>query len=215
MRPIIGQTKSAFNFREAMDSGKILLINLSKGRIGDLNASLLGLIFTGKLLMAALSRGDIADESKRRDFYLYIDEFHNFATDSISTIFSEARKYKLNLTVAHQFIAQLTDKIKDSVFGNVGSMMSLRVGVQDAEFLEKQFAPTFDRGDLVNIDNLNAYAKLLIGGQTTRPFNMKIGGESWTGGNKELAAKFKEYSRMKYGQDRQTIEDEIYKRLRE
>jgi hypothetical protein len=214
MRPIIGQPKSAFNFREAMDSGKILLINLSKGRIGDLNASLLGLIFTGKILMAALSRVDIAEADKRRDFYLYIDEFQNFATDSISTILSEARKYKLNLTVAHQFIAQLTEKIRDSVFGNVGSMMSFRVGVQDAEFLERQFAPAFDRSDLVNIDNLNAYAKLLIGGQTARPFNMKIGGESWVGGNKDLAAKLKEYSRMKYGQDRQVVEDEIYKRLR-
>jgi hypothetical protein len=214
MRPIIGQPKSAFNFREAMDSGKILLINLSKGRIGDLNASLLGLIFTGKILMAALSRVDVADNEKRRDFYLYIDEFQNFATDSISTILSEARKYRLNLTVAHQFIAQLDEKIRDAVFGNVGSIMSFRVGVQDAEFLEKQFAPAFDRGDLVNIDNLNAYAKLLIGGQTARPFNMKIGTASWGGGDKDLAAKLKEYSRMKYGVDRQTVEDEIYKRLR-
>ena len=117
LRPIIGQPQSAFNFRDAMDSGKILLINLSKGRIGDLNASLLGLIFTGKILMAALSRVDIADADKRRDFYLYIDEFQNFATDSISTILSEARKYRLNLTVAHQFIAQLTEKIRDAVFG--------------------------------------------------------------------------------------------------
>jgi len=214
MRPIIGQPRSAFSFREAMDTGKILLINLSKGRIGDLNASLLGLIFTGKILMAALSRVDIAEGGDRRDFYLYIDEFQNFATDSISTILSEARKYKLNLTVAHQFIAQLEEKIRDSVFGNVGSMMAFRVGVQDAEFLEKQFAPAFDRNDLVNIDNLNAYAKLLIGGQTARPFNMKIGTESWGGGNKELAGKLKEYSRMKYGVDRQTVEDEIFKRLR-
>jgi hypothetical protein len=214
MRPIIGQPKSAFNFREAMDSGKILLINLSKGRIGDLNASLLGLIFTGKILMAALSRVDVANADDRRDFYLYIDEFQNFATDSISTILSEARKYRLNLTVAHQFIAQLTDKIRDSVFGNVGSMLSFRVGVQDAEFLEKQFTPAFDRNDLVNIDNLNAYAKLLIGGQTARPFNMKIPGTSWGGGDKELAHKLKEYSRVKYGQDRQVVEDDIYKRLR-
>ncbi|HVO28862.1 MAG TPA: DUF87 domain-containing protein, partial [Candidatus Paceibacterota bacterium] len=215
LRPIIGQPRSAFNFREAMDSGKILLINLSKGRIGDLNASLLGLIFTGKILMAALSRVDVADAAARRDFYLYIDEFQNFATDSISTILSEARKYRLNLTVAHQFIAQLTDKIRDSVFGNVGSMLAFRVGVQDAEFLEKQFAPSFDRNDLVNIDNLNAYAKLLIGGQTARPFNLKVLGTSWGGGDKELAAKMKEYSRMKYGQDRQVVEDEILKRLRQ
>jgi hypothetical protein len=214
MRPIIGQPKSAFNFREAMDSGKILLINLSKGRIGDLNANLLGLIFTGKILMAALSRVD-APEEQRRDFYLYIDEFQNFATDSISTILSEARKYRLDLTVAHQFIAQLTDKIRDAVFGNVGSMLSFRVGVQDADFLEKQFAPTFDKNDLVNIDNLNAYAKLLIGGMTTRPFNMKINTSSWDGGDKELAEKIKEYSRIKYGADRQAIEDDIFRRLRQ
>ena len=214
MRPIIGQPKSAFNFREAMDSGKILLVNLSKGRIGDLNASLLGLIFTGKILMAALSRADIAEGKDRRDFYLYIDEFQNFATDSISTILSEARKYKLDLIVAHQYIAQLTEKIRDSVFGNVGSLLSFRVGVQDAEFIEKQFAPTFNQNDLINIDNMNAYARLLIGGQTSRPFNMKIGNASWSGGDKALAEKIKEYSRLKYGQDRQIVEDEIYKRLR-
>jgi len=215
MRPIVGQPKSAFNFREAMDSGKILLINLSKGRIGDLNASLLGLIFTGKILMAALSRVEIADQADRRDFYLYIDEFQNFATDSISTILSEARKYRLDLIVAHQFIAQLTEKIRDSVFGNVGSMLAFRVGVQDAEFLEKQLAPSFNRNDLINIDNLNCYARLLIGGQTSRPFNMKVGTASWGGGNKELGEKLKEYSRLKYGQDRQAVEDGIYRRLRE
>jgi hypothetical protein len=141
MRPIIGQAKSALNFRAAMDEGKILLINLSKGRIGDINAGLLGMVFTGKILMAALSRVDIADVNARRDFNLYIDEFQNFSTDSISTILSEARKYRLNLTMAHQFIAQLTEKIRDSVFGNVGSMLVFRVGVQDAEFLVKQFEP--------------------------------------------------------------------------
>jgi hypothetical protein len=215
MRPIVGQPKSAFNFREAMDSGKILLVNLSKGRIGDLNAQLLGLIITGKILMAALSRADIAEGAGRRDFYLYIDEFQNFATDSISTILSEARKYRLNLTVAHQFIAQLTEKIRDSVFGNVGSILAFRVGPQDAEFLEKQFSPVFSRNDLVNIDNLKAYARLLIGGQTSRAFALKVGTESWLGGDKAIAEKTKEYSRMKYGEDRQVVEDGIYRRLRE
>ncbi|MGC9968811.1 MAG: DUF87 domain-containing protein [Minisyncoccia bacterium] len=215
MRPIIGQPKSAFNFREVMDSGKILLINLSKGKIGDINAGLLGMVFTGKILMAALSRIDVADAAQRRDFNLYIDEFQNFTTDSIATILSEARKYRLNLTMAHQFIGQLTDKIKDAVFGNVGSMLVFRVGVQDAEFLVKQFEPVFNQNDLLNIDNLNAYAKILINGQTSRPFNMKVGTMSWGGGNKELAGKLKEYSRMKYGADRQAIEDEIYRRLRE
>jgi hypothetical protein len=215
MRPIIGQTKSAFNFREAMDSGKILLINLSKGKIGDINASLLGMVFTGKILMAALSRVDIADNEKRRDFNLYIDEFQNFTTDSIATILSEARKYRLNLTMAHQFIGQLTDTIKAAVFGNVGSELVMRVGVEDAEFLVKQFEPVFNENDLINIDNFNAYAKILINGQTSKPFNIQIGKASWNGGNKELAEKLKEYSRLKYGMDRQTIEDDIYRRLRE
>ena len=214
MRPIIGQSKSSFNFREVMDSKKILLINLSKGKIGDINAGLLGMVFTGKILMAALSRVDIADAEKRPDFNLYIDEFQNFTTDSIATILSEARKYRLNLTMAHQFIAQLDEKIRDAVFGNVGSELVMRVGVQDAEFLVKQFEPAFNQNDLINIDNLNAYAKILINGQTSKPFNLKVGTTSWGGGNKELAEKLKEYSRMKYGQDRQAIEDDIFKRLR-
>src|SRR5581483_2680693 len=184
MRPIIGQAKSAFNFRQVMDEGKILLINLSKGKIGDINAGLLGMVFSGKILMAALSRVDIANVEKRRDFNMYIDEFQNFTTDSISTILSEARKYRLNLTMAHQFIAQLTDKIKDAVFGNVGSELVFRVGVQDAEFLVKQFEPAFNQNDLINIDNLNAYAKILINGQTSKPFNLRVGTTSWGGGDK-------------------------------
>ncbi len=214
MRPIIGQAKSAFNFREAMDEGKIILINLSKGRIGDINAALLGMVFTGKILMAALSRTDIAERNARREFNLYIDEFQNFTTDSIATILSEARKYSLSLTMAHQFIAQLTEKIRDAVFGNVGSQIVLRVGVQDAEFLVKQFEPVFDENDLVNIDNFNAFAKILINGQTSKPFNIVIGRESHTKGAPELVEKLKEYSRVKYGADRQTVEDEVYKRLR-
>jgi hypothetical protein len=214
MRPIIGQPKSAFNFREAMDSGKILLVNLSKGRIGDINASLLGMIFTGKILMAALSRADVAQGVERRDFNLYIDEFQNFATDSIATILSEARKYRLNLIIGHQFIAQLIEKIRDAVFGNVGSQIIFRVGADDAEFLVKQFAPVFNQNDLINIDNMNAHVKLLVNGETANPFNMRIGTTSWGGGDRALAEKFKEYSRMKYGADRESVEDEIYKRLR-
>lgn len=214
MRPIIGQPKSSFNFREAMDSGKILLINLSKGRIGDINANLLGMIITGKILMSALSRVDIPDEKKRREFYLYIDEFQNFTTDSIPTIFSEARKYRLSLTVAHQFINQLDDKVRDAVFGNVGSILSFRVGAQDAEVLVKQFGPTFNENDLINIDNLNAYLKLLINGTTSTPFNIKVNNSSWRKGSPESAAKLKELSRSKYGKDRQDIEKEIHERLR-
>jgi type IV secretory pathway TraG/TraD family ATPase VirD4 len=213
LRPIIGQPKSAFNFREIMDSGKILIINLSKGKIGDINANLLGMVITGKLLMAALSRVDIADEKARKDFYLYIDEFQNFTTDSISTILSEARKYRLNLTIAHQFVAQLTEKIRDSVFGNVGAQIVFRVGMQDAEFLIKQFEPVFDTNDLINIPNLNAYAKILIYGQPAKPFNFSEGFPPK--GDPMLIEKLKEFSREKYGMARDTVETDIYKRLRE
>ena len=212
MRPIIGQPKSAFNFRQVMDEGKILLVNLSKGRIGDINAGLLGMVFTGKLLMAALSRVDIAEAGKRRDFNLYVDEFQNFTTDSISTILSEARKYRLNMTMAHQFIAQLTEKTRDSVFGNVGSQVVFRVGIQDAEFLEKQFQPVFDKGDLINIDNFNAYVKILVNGQTVKPFNIQT--LLLERGNRELIDQLKEHSRQKYGADRQETEEAIFKRLR-
>ena len=196
VRPIISQAKSAFDFRKVMDEGKILLVNLSKGKIGDINANLLGMIITGKILMAALSRVDMP-EDQRRDFNLYIDEFQNFTTDSISTILSEARKYRLNLIMAHQFIAQLTEKIRDAVFGNVGSIISFRVGATDAEFLVKQFAPVFNENDLVNIDNFNAYAKILINGQTSKPFNIKtLLPEK---GDREIGDKIKEISRLKYG----------------
>lgn len=212
MRPIIGQVKSAFNFREIMDQKKILLVNLSKGRIGDINAGLLGMVVVGKLLMAALSRVDIPEE-ERSDFALFIDEFQNFTTDSIATILSEARKYGLSLVMAHQFIAQLTDKIRDAVFGNVGSQIVFRVGAKDAEFLVKQFEPIFSENDLVNIDNRNAYAKLLINGLTTKPFNIMT--LPFKKGSSELASNLKEYSRLKYGADRATIEDDIYRRLRE
>jgi len=212
VRPIIGQTKSAFNFRQVMDERKILLVNLSKGKIGDLNANLLGMIVVGKILMAALSRVDIADEKKRRDFNLYIDEFQNFTTDSIATILSEARKYRLNLTIAHQFIAQLTEKIRDAVFGNVGSIVAFRVGAQDAEFLVKQFEPIFNENDLINIDNFNALVKILINGQTSKSFNMKTMAPE--NGNEELAGEIKQLSRLKYGRDRQEVEEEVLKRLR-
>ncbi|MEK7555474.1 MAG: type IV secretory system conjugative DNA transfer family protein [Patescibacteria group bacterium] len=212
MRPIIGQPKSAFNFRQVMDQGKILLVNLSKGKIGEINAGLLGMVIAGKILMAALSRVD-EPESKRRDFNLYIDEFQNFTTDSISTILSEARKYRLNLIIAHQFVAQLEEKIRDAVFGNVGSIIAFRVGVQDTELLVKQFEPVFNENDLLNIDNFNAYAKLLINGQTSKPFNIKTLPSEI--GQEETADKLKELSCLKYGRDRQEVEEEILKRLRE
>lgn len=198
MRPIIRQLKSAFRFREVMDEGKIVLVNLSKGRIGDINAGLLGMIIVGKLLMAALSRVDLPQE-QRRDFNLYIDEFQNFTTDSIATILSEARKYRLNLVIAHQFIAQLQDKTREAVFGNVGSLIAFRVGAKDAEELIKQFEPTFRENDLLNLDNFNAYVKLLINGQTSKPFNIQTLASARA--NPQLLEQIKKLSRKKYGYD--------------
>jgi hypothetical protein len=211
MRPIVGQSKSSINFREAMDSKKILLVNLSKGRLGDINCYLLGLIAVGKLTMAAFSRVDTPEEL-RPDFYLYIDEFQNFTTESISTILSEARKYRLCLTVAHQFIKQLAEKIRDSVFGNVGSMIVLRVGAEDAEFLVKQFTPVFDQNDLINLDNFNAYVKLLINNLTSKPFNMAFYKAEKE--NVEMIEALKELTRLKYGRERALVEQEINNRYK-
>ena len=211
VRPIVSQQKSSINFREIIDNKKILLVNLSKGKIGDINSNLLGLLVVGKLTMAALSRTDTQKE-ERNPFYLYIDEFQNFATDSISVILSEARKYKLSLTMAHQFIGQLPENIKDAVFGNVGSIMSFRVGVDDAQFLEKQFEPEFDQNDLMNLDNLNAYAKLLVNNQSQKPFNIKV--DFPEKGDFEMAEKIKDLSRLKYGRPKQEIDIEIEKRFK-
>ncbi len=211
VRPIIAQEKSSINFREVMDTQKILLVNLAKGKIGEINSNLLGMIITGKILMAALARTDIA-EAERKDFYFYIDEFQNFATDSISVILSEARKYRLTLTVAHQFISQLKEGIKNAVFGNVGSLMIFRTGVEDAEFLEKQLSPEFSANDIINLDNLNCYAKLLVNGSAVRPFNVRV--DFPTAGNAEIAAILKELSRLKYGRDRRQIEMEIQERFK-
>jgi len=172
MRPIIGQQKSSFNFREIMDERKILLVNLSKGRLGEINANLIGMIVVGKILMAALSRVD--DPSMNfAPFFLHIDEFQNVTTNSISSILSEARKYKLGLAVAHQYIAQLDEKIRDSVFGNVGSVAAFRVGTEDAKWLEQQFSPVFEASDLMNIPNYHAYLRVLANGTPTKPFSVK------------------------------------------
>lgn len=211
MRPIIGQTKSTFKFREILDNQKIFLVNLSKGRLGEINSSLLGLIITSKLTIAAFSRVD-TPESDRKDFYLYLDEFQNFATDTISTILSEARKYKLCLTISHQFIGQLSDEIRDSVFGNVGTVISFRVGVEDAEFLAKQFAPVFNAQDLNRLENYNIYARLLIDGQVSLPFNIKTYPPDPS--NRERMAEIKEYYGLKEGRDRETVEREIVARRR-
>ncbi len=211
MRVIVGQTRSAFNFRELMDGGKILFVNLAKGKIGDLNASLLGMIIVGKILMAALSRGDMQEQS-RRDFNLFIDEFQNFTTDSIATILSEARKYRLNLTIAHQFLGQLTEKIRDAVFGNVGSLLVFRVGAPDAELLAKQLGGAFTPDDLTNLDNFRGSLKLLVDGETAPPFSLAL--TPALHGDDSLRTSIKERSRTRYGRPREEVESEIRERLR-
>ncbi|MCL5436050.1 MAG: type IV secretion system DNA-binding domain-containing protein, partial [Patescibacteria group bacterium] len=220
MRNIIGQRASAFDFREVMDQGKILLLNLSKGQTGEVNSKLLGLIIVSKLQMAALSRADVP-EDERRDFYLYVDEFQNFVTDSFATILSEARKYKLDLTIAHQYLGQLVasapgqsvqnTKIRDAVFGNVGTMVCFRIGVEDAEVMAKEFAPVFNEFDVINIDRFQAYLKLMINGTASRPFNMASPPPP-KGGSLEVARAIKELSRQKYGRARAEVSAEIMER---
>lgn len=209
LKPILGQAKSTFNFREIIDNKKIFLVNLSKGRIGEKNSALLGLIIVSKLSMAAFSRIEL-EEDKRNDFYLYIDEFHNFATDSISTILSEARKYRLCLIMSHQFIGQLNQLIKDSIFGNVGTLISFRIGIEDAETVKKEFEPTFSIIDLINIDNFNFYIRPIIDGKTTIPFNVRM--YTPVKGDKERAWEIKEYYSLTYGRDRELVNEEIDKR---
>jgi len=211
MRPIIAQQNSTINMRDIMDNKKILLIKLSKGKIGEINAKLLGMVIVGKLLMAALSRTDVA-ENDRVDFYLYLDEFQNVTTNSIAQILSEARKYRLALILAHQFIAQLKEEISKAVFGNIGSVVSFRVGPEDAEFLEKQFSPVFSASDLSNVDNYNCFARLLINNELSRPFNMKTFPP--TKGDQEMANYFKELSRLKYGRDAAIVNREIMDRTK-
>jgi hypothetical protein len=211
MRPIIAQQKSTINFREVMDQGKIILINLSKGKIGEINARLLGMVVVGKILMAALSRVD-QPEAERRDFYLYLDEFQNVTTNSIAQILSEARKYRLILLLAHQFIGQLKEEISKAVFGNVGSLVAFRVGPEDAEFLEKQFAPVFTAHDLVNVDNYQCFARLLMNNELTKPFNMKTFPP--TAGKQDVANAMKELSRLRYGRDARLVNREIMERLK-
>ncbi len=206
MRPIIGQQVSSFQFRDVIDSKKILLVNLSKGRLGERNANLIGLILVGKLFMAALSRADSVG-TNFPPFYLYIDEFQNITTESIPGILSEARKYKLSMTMAHQFLAQVDDKIKSAVFGNVGSMAVFRVGEEDAEFFEKQFAPTFKALDFVNIQNRNAYVRMLAKGVPQKPFNIRT--IDLVPGNKDQIDDLRELSYLTYGRDRATVEGTI------
>lgn len=212
MRNIIGQTKSSFNLRDVMDNKKILFVNLSKGRTGELNSKLLGMIFVMKFQAAAMSRATMAEED-RQDFCLYVDEFQNFSTDSFATILSEARKYRLNLIVANQFTTQLTEEIRDAVFGNVGSIVSFRVGADaDADALSKKFQPVFDREDVLRLPNYNTITQILIGGVPTHPFSMAtippLGKP-----NPQLSQALKQLSAVKYGRPKASVEKVIFGRL--
>jgi hypothetical protein len=216
IRNIIGQSQSAFDFRKVMDEGKILLINLSKGKIGEENASFLGLVLVPKILVAAMSRQDM-EMSKRRDFFLYVDEFQNFATPDFAQILSEARKYRLSLIVANQFIGQMEEEIKNAIFGNVGTIASFRVGVNDASYLQREFQPTFNETDLINIDRFNAYMRTLVGGEPAPPFSLdttKDLSKEKALSSPRVAELVRELSRLKYGRNVQVIESEISQRAR-
>ena len=172
IRNIVGQVKSTLDLREVMDNKKILLMNLSKGRIGEDNSALLGAMMITKIQLAAMSRVDILEDT-RKDFYLYVDEFQNFATESFANILSEARKYRLNLIIAHQYIEQVPEEVRSAVFGNVGTLICFRVGAEDSEFLAKEFMPVFTEIDLVNLPKWEVYLKLMIDGIASEPFSAK------------------------------------------
>ncbi len=209
MRNIIGQSHSSFDLADIMDNKKIFLANLSKGQTGEVNSSLLGLILVSKMQMAAMKRARVK-ETERQDFYLYVDEFQNFTTDSIATILSEARKYKLNLTIAHQYIPQLTDQIKNAVLGNVGTIGAFRIGAEDAEYLEKQFEPGFSRFDLVNLDNFNLVLKMMLHNKISTPFAMQTFPPAK--GNQKIVDPIKQISKLKYGKPKAMVEQDILKR---
>jgi len=209
MRNIIGQSHSGFDLAKIMNEKKIFLANLSKGLTGEVNSSLLGLILVSKIQMAAMRRAKIAEE-ERKDFYLYIDEFQNFTTDSIATILSEARKYKLNLIMAHQYMPQLKDEIRDAVLGNVGTFSAFRIGAEDAENLEKQFEPGFSRFDLVNLDNFSTVIKMMIDNKISTPFKMNT--IPPPKGKPEIVQAIKKISKLKYGKSKAIVEQEIMQR---
>lgn len=216
MRNIIGQSKSAFNFREVMDEGKILIINLAKGRMGEENSAFLGLVLIPRILIAAMSRQDIPEE-KRKDFYLYVDEFQNFATPDFAQILSEARKYRLNLCVANQFIGQMEEEIKNAIFGNVGTIVSFQVGVTDANFLQHWFTPTFSEEDLLNVDRFHAYIKTIHKGEPLPPFSMDLTKNiklQKKQANPKVAEMIKQLSKLKFGKDKEIVESEVAQRAR-
>ena len=214
MRNIIGQSRSAFDFRRIMDEGKILLIDLAKGELGEENSSFLGLILVPKILMAAMSRADTPEE-QRRDFYLYVDEFQNFATSDFAIILSEARKYRLNLTVANQFIGQMEEEVKNAIFGNVGTKIAFRVGVSDANFLVHEFSPVFGEDDLLNVERFHAYVKTIVRNEPMHPFSIDTTKDftiSKARESQRVAEIIREMSRLKYGVDANAVDAEIIRR---
>ncbi len=216
MRNIIGQPKSAFDFREAMDQKKIVLCNLSKGVIGEEDSKFLGLILVPKILTAAMSRQDVPMD-QRPDFFLYVDEFQNFATEDFATILSEARKYRLNLTVANQYVGQIDEDVKNAVFGNVGSIISFRIGVTDANFLQHEFTPTFNESDLTNIEKYHIYMKTIVNNEPVPPFSVSLIKDMdkiEAMKNPKLAEMIKDLSRLKYGKDKEVIEQEMKTRAK-
>jgi type IV secretory pathway TraG/TraD family ATPase VirD4 len=216
IRNIIGQSQSSFDFRKVMDEKKILLINLSKGKIGEENSNFLGLILVPKILVAAMSRQDMPMD-QRTDFFLYVDEFQNFATPDFAQILSEARKYRLNLVVANQFIGQMDEEIKNAIFGNVGTIASFRVGVTDAGYLQHEFQPLFNENDLINIDKYNAYMRTIVNGEPVSPFSIDTTKDVTREKeleNSRVAELVRELSRLKYGKGVEAIESEISQRAR-
>lgn len=216
IRNIIGQSQSAFNFRQVMDTQKILLINLSKGKIGEENSNFLGLVLVPKILVAAMSRQDMAKED-RKDFFLYVDEFQNFATPDFAQILSEARKYRLNLIVANQFIGQMEEEVKNAIFGNVGTKVSFRIGVTDANYMQHEYQPTFTEGDLINIDRFNAYVNTIVDGEPVPSFSLDTTKDivkEKSLANPRVAELIKELSRLKFGKDVVGVEAEISQRAR-
>ncbi len=214
MRNIIGQSKSAFDLRKVMDEGKILIMNLSKGKIGEENSNFLGLILVPKILSAAMSRTDMPMD-QRKDFYLYVDEFQNFATETFADILSEARKYRLNLVVANQFIGQIGEDLKNAVFGNVGTVIGFRVGVTDANYLQHEFSPTFSEQDLVNVESPHAYIKTIVNGEPMIPFSLDTTKDmnKWKSMlNPQVGQAIKELSRLKFGRDMVQVEADIGQR---
>lgn len=211
IRNIIGQSQSAFDFRKVMDEKKILIINLSKGKLGEENSTFLGLILVPRLLAAAMSRADIPVD-ERVPYYMYVDEFQNFATPDFATILSEARKYKLDLTVANQFTSQMEDEVKNAVFGNVGTLISFRVGVADANYLQHEYTPTFNEADLLNIERFNVFIKTIVNNEPVPPFTMDVTKDIAAEKklyNPKLAEAIKQLSRLKYGRDVRLVESEI------